>query len=371
MSPGAGVTLDSGSSDPTPNPPFGTDTAQSGSVSATTYFLQNGTGIANAGIANQGTRLQLSITGIPAGAYVMIPEAVYLTNSTGISGVAMLVNTDAAGSGAYSPLYTGTSASSAVSTYTPVPSSGLIVYEILFADPFSFETMSVNTVVAYQPNLNLNQPAPNSTAQAVGGYAPFYGTSAAHQPSSTLPIPRFVPGGGTAGNLFSLNKCACDLLFPFVSASSGYDTGIAIANTSQDNLGVSGGSAALQQSGTVTFWYYGTGNNGGTPPPSQTSNLVPAGQVLTYVLSSGGGAIGASASGLDNRANGFSGYVIAQAQFQYCHAYAFITAVGAGPLSQAVSEGYLGLILDNRAFNCVSSSYGLCRTTQSAENLVH
>jgi hypothetical protein len=80
---------------------------------------------------------------------------------------------------------------------------------------------------------------------------------------------------------------------------------------------------------------------------------------------------------LDNRANGFSGYIIAQAQFQYCHAYAFITAVGAGPLSQAVSEGYLGLILDNASWNsCPTSSTGntvtgLCRTNQSAENLVH
>jgi len=96
-------------------------------------------------------------------------------------------------------------------------------------------------------------------------------------------------------------------------------------------------------------------------------------QILTYVLSSGGGSIGAGANGLDNRANGFSGYIIAQAQFQYCHAYAFITAVGAGPLSQAVSEGYLGLILDNGSWNCNSGAKvaGLCRTGQSAENLVH
>jgi len=92
--------------------------------------------------------------------------------------------------------------------------------------------------------------------------------------------------------------------------------------------------------------------------------------VLTYVLSSGGGAIGNGGNGLDNRANGFTGYIIAQAQFQYCHAYAFITAIGAGPLSAAVSEGYLGLVLDNSSWNCLSS-IGLCRTHQSAENLVH
>jgi hypothetical protein len=47
-----------------------------------------------------------------------------------------------------------------------------------------------------------------------------------------------------------------------------------------------------------------------------------------------------------NWAAGFQGYIIAQTQFQYCHAFAFITALGAGPLSPAISEGYLGLILD-------------------------
>jgi hypothetical protein len=97
--------------------------------------------------------------------------------------------------------------------------------------------------------------------------------------------------------------------------------------------------------------------------------VVPAGQVLTYVASTG-----SSTWGLDNRAAGFVGYVIAQAQFQYCHAFAFIGALGAGPTSQQISEGYLGLILDNTSINCdglANPAGGLCRTSQSAENLVH
>ncbi len=283
-----------------------------------------------------------------------------------------------------------------MTTYTPLASSGMAVYEVIFADPFSIETMvTIAAVVAYAPALNLNQPSPTTTSQAFGGFAPFYSSAAAHEPQplpfqTSLPVPRFAPGTVPANpNYFNVNKCACDLLFPFVSAQAGYDTGIAIANTSMDNLGTAGNSAALQQFGGVEFWYYGTGNNGGTAPPAQCTNtsspgtcpsnvsatnpIVAAGQILTYVLSSGGGSIGSGANGLDNRANGFSGYIIAQAQFQYCHAYAFITAVGAGPLSQAVSEGYLGLILDNSSFNCSSGAKvaGLCRTGQSAENLVH
>jgi len=406
--PGSSATLVSAPlSDPAApnNPPFGIGTTP---VTATSLALHNSTLIDNAGIADQGTRLQVQISNIPAGAFVLVPEAIALTNGNALnlaSGVAVLVNTDAAGAGAYSPVAaSGTSAGAASTTFVALPSSGMAVYEVIFADPFSIESATVTAIVAYAPNLNLNQPDPTKTAQAFGGFAPFYSSSAAHQPQPlpapngvNLPVPRFSPGQvPTNPNFFDVNKCACNLLFPFVSASGGYDTGIAIANTSQDNLGLNGNSAALQQFGGVEFWYYGTGNNGGsapptqctnvaspgtcpTPPPSSASNLVgqvPAGQVLTYVLSSGGGSIGAGPNGLNNSANGFTGYIIAQAQFQYCHAYAFITAIGAGPLTQAVSEGYLGLILDNSSWNCFSNAIGagvsgLCRTNQSAENLVH
>jgi len=225
--------------------------------------------------------------------------------------------------------------------------------------------------VAFAANLAQNLPQPGVTAQAAGSFAPFYSTAAAHNPSSTLPIPRFVPGL-TPQNLFTISKCACDLLFPYVVSVAGFDTGIAIANTSLDP-GATFGFAATPQQGSVQFWYYGTGAAGGAPPATQCTNsaspgtcpgttVVPAGQVLTYVVSSGGGAIGNGPNGLDNRAAGFAGYVIAQAQFQWCHAFAFIGALGGGPLTTGISEGYLGLILDPG---------GLARTTQTSENLVH
>jgi hypothetical protein len=357
------------------NPPYCLGTVP---VTATTAALHNGTNIDDAGIANQGTRLQFTVSNIPAGAFPLVPEAIVLTNGTINSGIAVLVNTDAAGAGAYSPVApAGTTAAAAVATYVPLPSTGMAVYEVLFADPFSIESASAAVIVTYAPNLSLNQPSPVTTAQAFGGFAPFYSTASAGYPQPlaggagvNLPVPRFAPGTVPANpNFFAIVKCSCDLLFPFVAATGGYDTGIAIANTSLDNLGFGGSSAATNQFGGVQFWYYGS-LNGGAPPPTQCTNVaspgtcptpsstastlvgqVPAGQILTYVLSSGGGQItsptGGSGNGLDNRANGFTGYIIAQAAFQYCHAYAFITAIGAGPLSSAVSEGYLGLILAN------------------------
>jgi hypothetical protein len=59
--------------------------------------------------------------------------------------------------------------------------------------------------------------------------------------------------------------------------------------------------------------------------------------------------------------------VITQAAFQYCHAFAYVSALGAGPLTPGTSEGYLGLLLDNTSL----APSGLQRTTQAGENLVH
>jgi hypothetical protein len=373
-----------GVGDPSPNPPNGVGTvpvtatsAALSSVYNTTALGANGTNITGAGIANQGTRLSMQLTSIPAGSIALVPTEVLLTNSATVpgvgpySGVMVLTTTDANGAGAFSP-YSG--AAVGTSSLVAVQSSGLIVYEVLFADPFSIETATIPVEVAYSSNLAQNLPAPGTTAQVAGGFAPFYtrGASPAPQnPSASLPIPRFVPST-TTSNFYSITKCACDILFPYVVSAAGYDTGIAIANTSFDP-GATFGFHATPQQGGVQFWYYGTGANNGAPPGTQctntttpgtcpspatgTGNVVPAGQVLTYVASTG-----SSQWGLDGRAAGFVGYVIAQAQFQYCHAFAFIGALGAGPTSQQISEGYLGLILDPG---------GLSRTSQTSENLVH
>jgi len=368
---------------PNPNPGGGISTGVATGATNTGYALTSAsTGITQAGIATQGTRLFMSFANIPQGSAIFVPPVVFLwrqnlgsTPPAAIytpasnTGVAVLVATDAAGDTAYTPaqaLPAAATPGAAVGTLVPV-SNNLAVYEVLFDDPSSLENVDIPVVVAYVANLSANPPiglpAPGIIAQVTGGFAPFYTSSSAALPQTTsaFPIPRFVPGNAPL-NLFEINKCACDMLFPFVASTGGFDTGIAIANTSLDP-GATFGFFATPQQGAIQFFYFGIGNGGAAPPASQTSGVVPAGQVLTYVLSSGGGAIGNNANGLDNRANGFQGYIIAQAAFQYCHAYAFISALGGGPTSAGVSEGYLGLILDGPGLNF--------RTVQAAETLVH
>ncbi len=322
----------------------------------------------------------MNFSSIPNGAQVFVPQIAYLYRqgshganfpfgfNTGIvTGVAVLTNTDANGAGAYS----APSGTLNKNNYVAVGASNLAVYEVLWSDPFSLEDLDVPVALSFVQNLAQNLPAPGVTSQLAGGFAPFYTTAAAGQPSATLPIPRFTPGT-VPTNLFLIVKCACNLLFPYVVSTAGYDTGIAIANTSTDP-GATFGFGATPQAGAIQFWYYGVGANNSAPPSTQCTStaspgtcpgttVVPTGQVLTYVASSG-----SQQWGLDNRAAGFVGYVITQAAFQYCHAFAYVSALGAGPLTPGASEGYLGLLLDNTSL----APSGLQRTSQAGENLVH
>ena len=82
-----------------------------------------------------------------------------------------------------------------------------------------------------------------------------------------------------------------------------------------------------------------------------------AGNELVFTLS-GGGNLGIAAT------PGFQGYIIATANFQFCHAFAFISDAGA----QRLAEGYLAIQLDE-PFNL--GLVPLTRTGQLGENQAH
>jgi hypothetical protein len=206
-----------------------------------------------------------------------------------------------------------------------------LVYEIYYANQSVQETLNVPISVEYV----------STTTTPVGGTSTvavsFSPQSSTHTASSTAPIPRFGISGA-ALNLFSITPCTCNLLFPFVANVVGFNTGIAIANTSSDPFGTT------PQTGTVTLWYYG----GSAPPPKATSTAIAAGQELIFDLLDGNTAQGVPAT------PGFEGYIIATANFQYCHGFAFLSHLdGSNP------EGYLAIQLD---------APGLTRTGNTGEN---
>ncbi len=369
------------------NPPPGFGTSPNYTVQGEYAFLDAaGTGIASAGVATQGTRLATSLGNIPNGLSLYVSPVIFLyrvgtsygtatgpnVNAGNATGVMVLTATASDGSGVYSPPsgVTSTSSTQVLQAVTQTNGTALIVYEVLFCDPFSIEYADVPIVVSYSSALSSNPPiglpAPNTIATFATGFAPFYSNSAAIVASATLPIPRF-NFTGTPTTLFGIVKCSCNLLFPYVTQAAGYDTGIAIANTTMDPYGTT------NQNGAIQFWFYGataTSTGTGAAPPTVCTNTttpgsctgtttpVYAGTVMTFTLYNGSTQFGLP-TGVGA---GFTGYMIAQAQFQYCHGFAFIGGLGGGPAvnssTNGLSEGYLALVLDGPGLGPRGSATG-------------
>lgn len=319
-----------------------------------------------AGIATHGTRLLFRAANLPQGARFFAAAAVNL-RATAIgsgsvtTGLARAIVTDANGASPYaksnivttgggtfsgltttSPNYVQYMAGTAGNGFVeivPVGNAGTQTWEILQTDTTAFETVNIPFIVAYQSNTTSNLPT-LGTATGSGHLAPLSTTATA---SSSAPIPRFVEDPANNNkNMFTINACVTNLLFPFVTNQGPFDTGLAISNTSKDPFGTS------LQTGLCTVNFYGyIGSNKvclAYPSPSITG-----GEHFAWSLSSGG-AVTATA--------GFQGYVIAQCAFQYGHGYAFISDLGA----QRLAQGYLALVMDEHKGS---------RTGSKSESLGH
>ena len=98
------------------------------------------------------------------------------------------------------------------------------------------------------------------------------------------------------------------------------------------------GFTAAPMAGKVQFWYYGTTGNGTTGISRSDEAYLYAGFadvhrlrssrfiLLAHIVSPGAAGDTTAANGLTKLAANFAGYVIAQAQFQYCHGVASISA---------------------------------------------
>ncbi|MCW5979331.1 MAG: hypothetical protein KIT09_14745 [Bryobacteraceae bacterium] len=302
--------------------------------------LSNLHGINRAGLASQGTRLLARFNAVPAGvtlrAYtVSVQRGANTTTNCGPATLAGFFNyhstniaarvNDADGLGAGgTPTGTAEWRNVAVSG-----GAGSSTWEIVEADPFSNDSVYVAVDVVYTANTTSGIPALGS-ATVNGSYAPL---STIVTASSTAPRPRFFDDS-TAIDIFTINSCATNLLFPYVTNQAGFDTGMVISNTSEDPFGTA------TQEGACVINYYGHTTGGGAAPAPVETPVVPAGQHAIWTLSSGGTV--QTAGGTIAAAPGFQGYVIAQCNFQFGHGYAFISDIGAGRLAQ----GYLALIMD-------------------------
>jgi len=270
--------------------------------------VSTGSGSAQVGEAEWGTRLKAVFNSIPAGIRIWVD-----TNATSSGPTiddARLTVAEA------SPWALAGTAGTTELTITN--GTATAVWEVLQSDPTTLADLRMGVYVSYTANPGNNSPA-LGTGTVNGSYAP---TSTVGVAVSSV-VPRFADTS-TASTIFTVVPCVTNLLFPFVTSQLGFDTGIAISSTSTDPF------ATSPQSGTCTLNWYGAAFTGATPTP-----IVTSGTTYTALTS----------QTLSNVAGGFSGYMIAVCRFQYAHGFAFVSYLGA----RNIAMGYLALVLPDPA----------------------
>jgi hypothetical protein len=380
--------------------------SESGFIFPQLVTSNTGTGAVNyvAGLADYGTRLKAVFYNIPAGVTLYVsttsgPTASFVIGGTSVSPYAVLVATnsgeatpDSSSTASFSSSIIAGSTTSkgaailGVDSFTkntifngaPVfaltaNSAGAAeaVWEVTNANPSGQDVLQFGVFISYVattssttnpyglPITGLPLGAPVSDVQMSFAPEPSSGTfSTANATQGQNPTPRFAVVKVQEGPWTTINLCQTTLLYPFVTGAAGFDTGLAVANTSMDPFGTVG------QTGSCKLYGYGqtiatAGNTASQPTlPGCDSIANPVGGTNCFPIGPAGqvGSVMASATFTN-----FTGYVIAVCNFQYAHGYAAVTDLGLRNLWSS----YLALELG-------TGSVGSPRTgVSSIEMLVH
>jgi len=324
-----------------------TETGVTGTNSGTgsTYY---------AGYADWGTRLKAVFNNIPSGVTIYVSTTNLASGDVAVmaptlaaaqaansSYAQLIVSETSPDSGSLPPLLTqvGTTGVAPGIGYVPltnVNGSATAVWEVTNALANTLETDDFGVFLSYASTTTANLPT-IGTATVNLSYAPVpdatsgFTAATGAQASTVLGIPRFADTS-TAGNALTIVICQTALLYPYVTEIGGFDTGLAVANTSSDPFGTSA------QTGYCTINWYGT-----AAPATNPGFVGSAGYQTTTPTSSqliANGTIQAWATSVN--APGFNGYVIAVCNFQYAHGFAFVSDLGARNLAM----GYLAIVMN-------------------------
>jgi hypothetical protein len=310
---------------------------------------------------NSGTRIKLVFSNIAPGVNIFTAQTVNTTTigstatSVGDSAVLSLVPTETQASPGAFPATTAATGfiGTPLVAATVSGTTATAIYEVSTDNLNSIDNFSI-PVYFQVPS---NTIAPTSTAVTVTtSLAPQPATAASIIPSFSSTAPSIV-----TTNTVSFSACSTTLLFPFVTNANGFETGIAIANTSKDPFGGKLGGATAQ-SGTCSLNFYQSGVSGATNPTSVTApNLTEganqpylAGEDYAFTLTQ------ALAVNTSNPAT-FQGYVIAQCNFTYAHAFAYILGglqpgMFVNPNNTAM--GYLAIVINRGSVSGISDFGG-------------
>jgi len=285
------------------------------------------------GLADYGTRLAAVFSNIPAGVSIYVPTTT--DNGSSTTTIQLIPSATYLYGGSTLIGLPATTTSPVNLVQLPVSSgSATAVWEVMTTSTATVENVDIPVYILYTANPGANTPG-IGTMTVNQRYAPVAAdiggtiTSA----SSSQPIPRFIDTSmaGTFGNIVA---CTTSLLFPYVTEIAGFDTGLAIANTSSDTF------STTPQAGACTLTWFGTA----APSPTVTATVA-------------GGTIWAGLTSI--LAPGFNGYMIATCNFQFAHGFAFVSDLGARNLAM----GYLALVMNQN-----SGSFRPTPTAESLEN---
>lgn len=313
------------------------------------------------GHASYGTRIQLAFGNVPTGVTLYVPTSltVCVSSAAGCTGalssnftlvlVSSATGADIAGPPIALPTPTAPPSFSApnagnlsyassvtffgVTTFTTVTYSGsafsagtypltstggstAAVYEVLAAAP------STGKVSAEIPVYVTFAPASVSSASGAITVLASYAPNGAVAAATTDPDFAAVTTGALNGS--SITIAQTSLLFPFVTSNAGFDTGIAISNTTTDPFGSS------PATGTCSLNFYGTG-----APTPNTGVAAPGGTQASGT---------SNAFLLSSVAPNFAGYMIAVCNYPDGHGFGYII-YNFGQNSGA-TMGYLATVLN-------------------------
>jgi hypothetical protein len=315
--------------------------------------VNNGSGVV-AGLADWGTRLKAVFSNIPSGVSVFVSTTNLANSTTAVTAgtppssinpqASLLISETVPDANGQLAFQTGTAVSSGTASYAPVTivnGSGVAVWEVTQNNYTTNQAFNFGVAISYSASPSTNTPLPGPM-QVNMSYAPnptngAFSASSATDPTKVFLVPRFADTS-TAKAFVTINICQTVLLFPYVTTATGFETGLAISNTTQDPFGTA------PQTGSCTLNWYQAGASG-TNPAATTTPAIPGG--TTY---------GTLASNATNAGPNFTGYMIAVCNFQLGHGYAAITDIGA----RGIFSSYLALV--------VTTGTG---TRASTESLAH
>jgi len=261
----------------------------------------------------QDLMVKFTFTGIPAGVTLTFPATVSSTFFTPPATTTNIQNFTLSGSTGNPPVLGNafTSTGAAITVYYRLTAAGVNTV----ASPSTQETLTVPVAIAIGATAASPLPIGQATVSAdIVGVIPAVG----------LPVP---PQYATASvcargpvNFFNVITATTNLLIPYATTSvaTGYDVGIAIANTTADPFTPS----APDQTGSITFYFYPSGGTSFSWTPAGTTGGLTGGTLapgnsFIYLLSQLLKDAGKPAE--------FNGYIFAICNFTNAHGQYFVS----------------------------------------------